>query len=166
MAIARITSILLRFSQFVCAAVVLGLVAHFLNLRHEYGIGPLGRSIYTIVIASLSVLFSLVWLIPTTASMLHYPFDLLMSAAWFAAFGVLVDWVHRISCGGIWYWGNISFRGDQCGQWKAAQAFSFMSAIFWFASFILGIIVYHRLSKRVVATDGTRRNRSWHKSRV
>lgn len=88
MIVSRVVSIFLRFGQFVCAAVVLGLVAHFLDQRNKYGIGPLGRSIYTIVIASISVLFSLVWLIPTTASMLHYPFDLLMSAAWFAAFGV------------------------------------------------------------------------------
>ncbi|KAF2793795.1 hypothetical protein K505DRAFT_35500 [Melanomma pulvis-pyrius CBS 109.77] len=166
MIVSRVASIFLRFGQFVCAAVVLGLVAHFLDQRNKYGVGPLGRSIYTIVIASISVLFSLVWLIPTTASMLHYPFDLLMSAAWFAAFGVLVNWVQRMNCGGIWHWGGIAVRGDYCGEWRAAQAFSFISAIFWFASFILGVIVYHKLSRRTVATDGTHRRGRWHRSRV
>lgn len=43
--------------------------------------GPFSSEIYTVVTAGLSVLFSLVWLIPTTGSILHYPFDLLMCAA-------------------------------------------------------------------------------------
>jgi len=167
MIVSRTLSIFLRFGQFVSAAVVLGLVAHFLHQRDKYGVGPLGRSIYTVVIASLSILFSLVWLVPTTASMLNYPFDLLLSAAWFAAFGVLVNWVDRINCGRIWYWGDISFRSNNCGQWKAAQAFSFISAVFWFASFVLGVIVYHKLTRGTVVTDGTRSRRSWrHRSRV
>jgi hypothetical protein len=87
MIISRAVSIFLRFGEFICGAVVLGLMAFFLHRYDEFHIGPLGREIYTIIIAALSVLFSLVWLIPTTSSMLHYPFDLVASAAWFAAFG-------------------------------------------------------------------------------
>jgi len=166
MIVSRAISVFLRFGQFVSAAVVLGLVAHFLHQRDKYGVGPLGRSIYTIIIASLSVLLSLAWLIPTTHSMIGYVSDFVLSAAWFAAFGVLVNWVSRMNCGGIWYWGNIAVRGSYCGQWKAAQAFSFISAIFWFASFVLGLVVVHKLNRRVAATDGTRTRRTWHRSRV
>lgn len=62
--------------------------------------------------------------------------DILISFAWFAAFGVLVDTIRRLPCGSIWSW---HFRGDQtCGRWKAAEAFSFLSAIVWLAS---GIVV-------------------------
>ena len=91
MIVTRALSIFLRFAQFVSAAIVLGLVAYFLDRRNdnEWG-GLLGRLVYAIVIASLSVLFSLIWLIPTASSMMHYPFDLLMSAAWFAVFGVSI----------------------------------------------------------------------------
>ena len=99
--VARVFSVFLRFAQFVCAAIVLGLVAFFLDRRNDnqWG-GLLGRLVYTIIIAAFSVLFSLIWLIPTASSMMHYPFDLLMSAAWFAAFGVscfpphLTEWFH------------------------------------------------------------------------
>jgi hypothetical protein len=86
MMLSRAVSIFLRFGEFVCAAIVLGIMAYFLERRRSWR-GPMAREIYTVVIATLSVLFSLVWLIPTTSSMLHYPFDLLASAAWFAAFG-------------------------------------------------------------------------------
>lgn len=87
MIVSRLVSLFLRFGEFVSGAVVLGLVAWFLHEHDKWGVGPVAREIYTIVIASLSVVFSLFWMIPTTHSMLHYPFDLLMSAAWFAAFG-------------------------------------------------------------------------------
>jgi len=165
MIVSRTVSIFLRFGEFVCAAVVLGLVAHFLNQYDETHLGPLGREIYTCIIAALSVILSIVWLIPTTSAMLHYPADLLLSAAWFAAFGVLVNWIDKVNCGGIFHWAGITIRGSYCGQWKAAEAFSFISAIFWFASFLLGVIVYHKLSRDPVVTDGNRRRR-WHRSRV
>ncbi|KAF2192205.1 integral membrane protein [Zopfia rhizophila CBS 207.26] len=157
MLLSRLISLFLRFGEFASGTVVLGLTAHFLHQYDKYGIGPLGREIYTVIIASLSVLFSLVWLIPSTSSFFHYPFDLFLSAAWFAAFGVLVDWVRKLNCGGIWHWGGIT-RGSYCGQWKAAEAFSFISACFWFASFLLGVYVYHKLSRdRPVTTDGVHR---------
>jgi hypothetical protein len=156
MLFSRMASIFLRFGQFVSGAVVLGLMAHFVHQWDKYGIGPSGREIYTLVIAALSVLFSLIWLIPTTASMLHYPFDLVLSAAWFASFGALVNWIHKLHCGSAFHWGGLT-RGDYCGRWRASEAFAFISACFWFASFLLGVYVYHRVTP--VATDGTRTSR-------
>ncbi|KAF2729147.1 integral membrane protein [Polyplosphaeria fusca] len=165
MIVSRAFSIFLRFGELVCAAVVLGIISWFLHQYDKYGVGPLGREIYTIIIAGLSVLFAVVWLIPTTASMLHYPADLFLSAAWFAAFGALVNWIERLSCGGIFHWGGILARGSYCGKWKAAEAFSFIGACFWFASFLLGVYVYHKLGHSQATVDGTRRRR-WHRSRV
>lgn len=81
MIISRTISTFLRFGEFVCGAIVLGLMAYFLDKYDELHMGPFSSEIYTVVTAGLSVLFSLVWLIPTTGSILHYPFDLLMCAA-------------------------------------------------------------------------------------
>lgn len=71
------------------------------------------------VIAALSVVLSIIFFIPFTSSMLHYPLDFIMTAAWFAAFGVLVDYLHDQNCGGIFHWGGIT-RGGYCGQWKVS----------------------------------------------
>ena len=58
--------------------------------------------------------------------------DALISFAWFAAFGILVDAIHNLPCGSIWTW---YFSGDSvCARWKAAEAFSFLSAIVWLVS--------------------------------
>jgi len=165
MLLSRMISLFLRFGEFVTATVVMGIMAYFVHQYDKYGIGPEGREIYTLVIACLSMIFALIWLIPSTSSMLHYPMDLLLSAAWFAAFGVLENWIDRLNCGwSAFHWGGLG-RDNYCGKWKAAEAFSFISACFWFASFLLGIYVYHRVAP--VATDGTTtRRRRWGRSRV
>lgn len=70
--------------------------------------------------------------------------DVLISFAWFAAFGILVDAIHHLPCGSIWSW---RFGGDAvCGRWKAAEAFSFLSAIVWLMSaIVVCICVIHPL---------------------
>lgn len=63
--------------------------------------------------------------------------DIILSLAWFAAFGILVDAIHKLNCGSIWHW-NGFLSGDTCGRWKAAEAFAFISAFVWLVS---GIVV-------------------------
>lgn len=63
--------------------------------------------------------------------------DIILSLAWFAAFGILVDAIHRLDCGSIWHWSGF-LSGDTCGRWKAAEAFAFLSAFVWLVS---GIVV-------------------------
>lgn len=63
--------------------------------------------------------------------------DIILSLAWFAAFGILVDAIHKLNCGSIWHWDGF-LSGDTCGRWKAAEAFAFISAFVWLVS---GIVV-------------------------
>jgi hypothetical protein len=77
---------------------------------------------------------------------------LVFTAGWAAVFGLLVRWFNGANCGSAWNWTGFSLRrSNNCGQWRAAQAFSFLSMIFWFATFVLGIITVHRLSRRAGA---------------
>ncbi|KAI9729824.1 MAG: hypothetical protein M1834_006572 [Cirrosporium novae-zelandiae] len=156
MIISRLISFLLRVGEFAFAAVVVGIIGHYLA---EYG--AYGRFIYTEVIAALSILLALFWMLPFTGNMLHYPMDFILTCAWFAAFGILVNKLHHLSCGSIWYWHNITDKSD-CGKWKAAEAFSFMSAIFWLASALLGVYVYHRLGRPVAADTVPSHRRRWY----
>lgn len=83
MIVSRVVSLVLRVAQFVFAAIVLGLTAYFLHQRNKYGVGPFGRTIYTLIIASLSVIASLIWMIPTKSSIAGYGSDFFFTAAWF-----------------------------------------------------------------------------------
>jgi Membrane-associating domain len=136
MILSRLISLGLRFAEFVCGAVVLGLDANFLHIHHKTNYGPFGREVYVIVLSVLSVLLSLFWMFPTISAMLHVPADLILSIGWFAAFGVLVNWLHTSGCGSWFTWGGIT-KGGTCHQWQAAEAFSFLNAIFWAASAII-----------------------------
>jgi len=148
MILSRLFSLILRIAEFVCAAVVLGITAWFLHVHHTQGTGPLGREIYTLIWAILAVLLSLAWLLPFTGNMMHYPMDLVMSGGWFAAFALLVMYIHDIDCGGAFHWSGIT-HGGNCNQWKADEAFSFLSAIFWLCSALLSMWVYHKRTTRV-----------------
>jgi len=151
MILSRLLSLILRFAEFVCAAVVLGLDAHFLDVHHHTSYGPFGREIYIIVLSALALLLSLVWMLPTRSAMLHVPADIIISLGWFAAFGLLVNWLHRSNCGSAFSWGGIT-HGSECNKWQAAEAFSFLSAIFWLVSAIVGIWVHRSIDRRATGT--------------
>ncbi|KAF1838753.1 hypothetical protein BDW02DRAFT_465340, partial [Decorospora gaudefroyi] len=142
MIIPRLVSLALRISQFLCAAVVLGLTAYLLHLTHKHSTGPFGRLTYTVVLSATSTLASLIWMLPTTPHMVNLIGDLLFCGAWFAVFALLQDWYEdSLGCGSTWAWSQMGREG-RCGQWNAAQAFAFLAAVFWFASFVLGVVVW------------------------
>lgn len=63
----------------------------------------------------------------------------------------MVDAIQQLPCGSIWSW---HFRGDSlCQRWKAAEAFSFLSAIVWLVSALVGIWFTFRV--RGETTEGT-----------
>ncbi|KAF1917942.1 hypothetical protein BDU57DRAFT_182156 [Ampelomyces quisqualis] len=156
MIFSRLASIILRMGQFVFAAIVLGLTAYFLYQRSRHGVGPFGRIVFSVIWSSLSIIAAIIWVIPTTSSMTGYVSDFVFTAGWAAVFGLLVRYFDGVNCGSAWNWTGFSLsRDNYCGQWRAAQAFSFLSLVFWFATFLLGIITVHRLSRRA-APHGSR----------
>jgi hypothetical protein len=76
MIFSRLLFLILRVAQFVFAAVVLGLTAHFMYQHNRHGVGPFGRTIFAIIWASLSILFSIIWIIPMKSSMASYGSDI------------------------------------------------------------------------------------------
>ncbi|KAH9882847.1 hypothetical protein J1614_000213 [Plenodomus biglobosus] len=152
MLFSRIASLIMRIAQFAFAAIVLGLTAYFLYQRTRHDDGPLGRLIFTTIWSSLSVIMSVIWAVPTSSSMTGYMSDLVFTAGWAAVFALYVRYFNRTGCGDAWNWSGVSFsRTNSCGQWRAAQAFSFLSLVLWFATFVLGVITVHRLKRRAAA---------------
>jgi hypothetical protein len=151
MIVTRTLSLALSAAQFLCAAIVLGLAAHFLHLYSAASSpsptepAPFDRLVFSVVIAAIAVVLALVWIVPSTSSIIHWAVDLLLTAAWFAVFGVLQDWYDNVLlCGGGWRW---RFFNGGCGQWSAVQAFAFLSAVLWGVSAVLGLLVWARRNK-------------------
>jgi hypothetical protein len=147
MIVTRTLSLALRAAQVICATIVLALTAHFLHLYNATSSSsspssPTDRLIFSVVIAAMSVVLALIWMVPTTSSIIHWAVELLLAAAWFAVFGVLQDWYDNVLlCGDGWRW---RFFNGGCGQWSAVQAFAFLSAVLWGVSAVLGVMVWAR----------------------
>jgi hypothetical protein len=164
MALDRIVSFVLRLAELAFAAVVAGINGEYLHRTKGVDSWTQGRFIYTEVVAGLSIFLALIWLFPFASSFIHWPVDLLISICWFVAFGLIVNLIGD-SCGYVFDWDNVSPRGDSCGKWKAVIAFSFLSAILWLVSALIGIFWVRSHTRPVVADTSVRRRR-WYRSRV
>ncbi|SPN97722.1 related to integral membrane protein [Cephalotrichum gorgonifer] len=166
MVLSRVVNIILRAAEMAFAAIVAGITGWILARSNKHSEG-FGEFVYTEVIAAITILVALIWLIPFSSSFIHWPFDFFVSIWWFAAFGVLVHLIGD-GCGYIFNWDNVSPRGDMCGKFKADIAFSFLLAICFLASGLVGLLWVRKKERQVgAATTHHRRTRGWHgRSRV
>lgn len=87
----RVASVIFRIMQLVSAAVVAGLLGHYLHNLHEGGGSSSRRVIYAITIAGLAIFFSLLFMLPLKYQFYAFPLDLIMFILWMVAFGLLVN---------------------------------------------------------------------------
>ncbi|KAI6248291.1 hypothetical protein HI914_03366 [Erysiphe necator] len=163
MIIADILSLFLRVSELIFSIIVLALTASW--LRNHGGInGSRPRLIYTIVIAAISILFSLIFVFPVWGTFVHWPLDLLLFVANMVAFGLLLNYV-RHSCGSFWVPTGVNYRAG-CGRYKSDISFLFLASIFFLASAILGMHVMRKRNKNTVVDNqvGNSRRR-WYSRR-
>lgn len=157
-------SMILRLAELAFAAIVAGLTGNYLYAVSNTSTWDQGRFIYTVVVAGLSILLSIIWLFPFSGSFIHWPADFLISIMWFVSFGLIVNFMNG-ACGYIFDWSGISFNGvDTCATFKADAAFIFLSAIVWLVSGIIGIYWVHRHTAPAGTATTTRRR--WYRSRV
>ncbi|CEJ80247.1 hypothetical protein VHEMI00443 [[Torrubiella] hemipterigena] len=152
MAIDRIFSMILRGSELVFAAVIAGVNGQYLY-RSKASTLFLSRFIYTEVVAGISILLALIWLIPFSSTFTHWPVDILISVLWWASFGALVHFVGD-NCGAVFDWGNVSPRGNLCGKFKTSIAFAFLSALIWLISAFVGIYWIRRRDRTANRVQG------------
>ncbi|PSR92014.1 hypothetical protein BD289DRAFT_365135 [Coniella lustricola] len=172
MIVTDIVSMIFRLAELAFATIVAGITGHYLHVVRGASSWSLGRFIYTEVVAGLSILLALLWLLPFAGSFIHWPIDILLSIMWFIAFGLIVNWFYGVSCSYFWHWSAFRFRGPagSCGSWRTDTAFAFLSAICWLLSALLGIYWTRRKRNQAVATgppDGPTGRRKWYRrSRV
>ncbi|KUL81559.1 hypothetical protein ZTR_09233 [Talaromyces verruculosus] len=153
--IPRYLLITIRLGQFAFGAVVTGIIGYFISLFDTDDASfLLGRWIFVEVLAGLSVILGLIFLLPAFLSFFIWPIDVVIALAWFAAFGLLFDALDGIVCGGFDGLGPVD--GGNCSTWEAAEAFSFLSAFAWLVTGFLGLYLVWR-------ADGRGANR-WHQT--
>ncbi|KAI8173610.1 hypothetical protein KHU50_004611 [Colletotrichum sp. SAR 10_65] len=153
-----------RAAELAFAAIVTGITGAYLHAHDNASSWDNGRFIYTIVVSSISMVLALVWLLPFSGSFVHWPMDVFISILWFVSFGLLVNLIGD-GCGPVFDWSNVSPRGDDCGRHKANIAFTFLSAIVWLASALIGLFWVRRRTAVADNRPAVHRRR-WYNSRV
>ena len=124
---------------------------------------------YFAVVAGISCLLSLLWLLPSKGGFAHCkspkpchvrsiplttvirslgPVDVLVSFAWIAVFALLVNWMATGKCkDSTNTLGDMNLH-DYCGRGRANEALSILSAILWLLSAIVGLWFIHRESRK------------------
>lgn len=156
----RVVSVFFRIMELISATIVAGLLGTYLHYINDAHVGKNGRVIYSIVIAGISIFFSLVLTPPFRYSFYAFPFDFAMFVCWIVAFGLLVNLVGTGGCHSYWYttswgwaWGRwyrvvpaSAVTSDivgtsACSKWRTSEAFAFIGGFFWLLSFFLGLYV-------------------------
>ncbi len=81
--------VVVRVWQLICSVIVLGILAAFMNRLHNANGPNDGRIIYSIVTASISTAFSIIFIAPFFYSFLAFPFDFVLFVMWLVAFCLL-----------------------------------------------------------------------------
>lgn len=136
-------SLTLRGLELISAAVVAGIIGYYLHPFAETNTWPLKRFIFAETWAGISIILCIVWNIPRIDDEIPWWSDFFISIGWWTAFGLII---RAINCGQFFSL-EIGFEGS-CRNWKAAEAFCFISGIAWFVTGIFGIDVREKRRQR------------------
>ena len=87
----KVCHVILRVWEIICSVIVLGLVAHFVNRINDAGVSNDSRVIYTLVVASFSTLYAIIFIPPIRYGFLGFPVDFCLFIMWMVAFGLLAN---------------------------------------------------------------------------
>ncbi|OJJ48736.1 hypothetical protein ASPZODRAFT_14861 [Penicilliopsis zonata CBS 506.65] len=162
--------LLFRIGEIIGSAIVVGILGRF---QHFVDAAPHGhndsRIIYSLVIASLSLAASLIMVFPWIRFFYAFILDFIFFILWIVAFGLMANLTVSGGCHSTWYvtdwgyywgrWWTVYPTGNvtttvvgthNCGDWRANLAFTFITALLYFCSAVLGIAVvaFHRSERR------------------
>jgi hypothetical protein len=85
----KVISVILRLSELASAIIVLGILSRICYLVGIAGANVDGRIIYTIVVACLGIMYSVIFCAPFKSLFLGFPFDFVLFVMWLIAYCLL-----------------------------------------------------------------------------
>ncbi|EEU33767.1 uncharacterized protein NECHADRAFT_89158 [Fusarium vanettenii 77-13-4] len=155
----KVASVILRFLELACGAIVLGLLGRFCYLVDEAtNVSVDGRIIYAMVVAGITIVYSILVFAPFDILFMSFPFDFVLFIMWLVAFCLLETRTRSHICSAGWYYnywgyywgrfwrvgpvGRVNINGAGCSQWRTVIAFSIIAWVLFIISSILGIYVF------------------------
>jgi hypothetical protein len=81
----------LRIGELICASVVAGILGHYFYRLDQADANANDRIVYTIALASISIAFSIILMLPFKYAFWTFPLDYALFRCWIVAFRLLVD---------------------------------------------------------------------------
>ncbi|TVY43994.1 hypothetical protein LSUB1_G001764 [Lachnellula subtilissima] len=159
----QVISVIFRLFELIAGSVVAGMVGEYLHYVSEAHDSPSHDMVYTVAIAGISIVVSLVCMPPLKYAFYGFLLDAALFICWMVAFGLLVNLKGGVGCESDWcysnwgyYWGgyynyypvsSVTAQGvgnSACGKLRAAIAWNFIGGWFWLLSALLGLYVVLR----------------------
>ncbi|KAK0386890.1 hypothetical protein NLU13_5203 [Sarocladium strictum] len=155
----KVVSVLLRLTELACGAIVLGLLGNFVHqIKKVDEASTDGRIIYSMVVAGIAIVYSILVCVPVKKLFLGFPVDFLLFIMWLVAYCLLQNRTAGSTCSSEWYYdywgyywgsywedgpvGRVTVNGAGCAQWRTVLAFSFIGWFLHLISGILGVYVF------------------------
>ena len=87
----KVFLVVFRLFEFFAAAIIVGFLAKYFNLINSVNGTADSRVIYAISMASISIVASLIFVLPLRYSFSVFPLDLALFICWIVCFALLVD---------------------------------------------------------------------------
>ncbi|KAI6765220.1 hypothetical protein HG531_012319 [Fusarium graminearum] len=174
----KVISVILRLSELASAIIVLGILSRLTYLVGIAGDSVDGRIIYVIVVASLGIMYSIMFCAPFKSLFLGFPFDFVMFVMWLVAYCLLQTKTGTHTCTARWYYnywgyywgrywthgppGTVAVNSAGCASWRTVLSFSFIAWFLHLLSGILGVYVFHTYIK----LDETKRDIQQHAEKL
>ncbi|KAH6980207.1 hypothetical protein EDB82DRAFT_547583 [Fusarium venenatum] len=174
----KVISVILRLSELACAIIVLGILSRICYLVGIAGDNVDGRIIYTIVVACLGIMYSVLFCPPFKSMFLGFPFDFVLFVMWLVAYCLLQTRTGTHTCTARWYYnywgyywgrywtsgpaGTVAVNSAGCASWRAVLSFSFIGWFLHLLSGILGVYVF----VTYVQLDETKRDIQQHAEKL
>ena len=155
-AASKILSVILRIGELCCSLIVLGIVGSFFWRVGQANTYADNRLVFTIVLASISTVLSLLLMVPFKFTFYACALDFILFGLWLVDF-ILLELLTGIhTCDAVWYynywgyyWGGFwrtpivvtgpfSIGWAGCSSWKTVLAFSFIASMAFLFSTFLG----------------------------
>jgi hypothetical protein len=149
----KAVSVFFRIAELGSAAIVAGLVGRYLSFVDDANAAAGSRTIYTIVVAGISILAALILIIPWRFTFFAFPLDAILLILWMVSFGLLVNVSHAVSVA-IYGWLTATFC--VVGWFRRMQLGMVLDSL----GLLLGRVLAHRTCDRLLC-ESRRQIRLW-----
>lgn len=127
-----------RFECTDLVQIVTGIIGFYIHPYAQKKVWPAKRFIFAEVWACISIVVSIVWVVPSLSDRIPWLADFSLSVGWWISFALILKTDYIATTCGKFFSMPPNDNGF-CRNWKSVEAFCFLSGVAWFVTGLFGI---------------------------